>query len=337
MHDGHRFTRPLAGAVALAFSCLLAAPAAAQDKFPSKPMKLVTQFGPGGATDLAARAIAEAMTGELGQSVVVEGRPGAGGQIAVGAVRDAAPDGYTLLFGGQTALVTLPIIDPATAGNPLAEFKLVGFGTEYDLILITGAGSGIRSVKELVERLKGPKGNELTWATIGVGTPVDMAALYFLQSVGAKATAVPYKGPAAAHPDLVEGRLTYTVDTPSGPAGLIKEKRMLALAVFSRTRSPFLPDVPTFIESGFPAVTEVNFKSWNGIVARKAVPTPVVDRLNEAMNKGMAGPRFKERVAALSQTAVGNYSAGEAQARLDAEVAQWKGIIPKMGLKPAER
>ena len=309
----------------------------AQDRFPSRSIRLVTQFGPGGATDLAARAIAEAMSGDLAQTVVVEGRPGAGGQIAVDSVRNAPADGYSMLFGGQTSLVALPIIDPAAAGNPLTEFRVVTFGTDYDLLLITGAASGIKTVKELVERLKGPKGSEVTFAAVGVGTPVEMASLYLLQSVGAKATAIPYKGPALAHPDLLEGRLTFSTDTVSGPVGLIKDKRMVALAVFAKTRSPQMPDVPTFAEAGFPDVLEVNWKAWNAVLVKTQTPQAIVDRLNEAARKGLATPKFRERVEGLSQGVVGLFTAREAQARLDAEVAQMKLIIPKMGIKPPQR
>ena len=309
-----------------------------QDRFPSRSIRLVTQFGPGGATDLAARAIAEAMSGDLGQTVVVEGRPGAGGQIAVDSVRNAPADGYSMLFGGQTSLVALPIIDPSAAGNPLAEFRVVTFGTDYDLLLITGAASGIKTVKELVERLKGPKGSEVTFAAVGVGTPVEMASLYFLQAVGAKATAVPYKGPSLAHPDLLEGRLTFSTDTVSGGVvGLIKDKRMIALGVFSKTRAAQLPDVPTFAEAGFPEVLDVNWKAWNAVLVKTQTPQAIVDRLNEAARKGLATAKFRERVESLGQGVVGLFTAREAQARLDAEVAQWKVLIPKMGIKPPQR
>ena len=313
------------------------APLSAQDKFPSKPIRLITQFGTGSSTGLAALAVAEVMGPELGQPVIVEPRPGAGGQIAVNAVRDAPADGYSMLFGGQTALVMLPLIDPATAGNPLSEFRVVAFGTDYDLILLTGANSGIKTVKELVEQLKGPKGSELTYSAVGVGTPVEMATLYFLQTVGATASAIPYKGPSAAHPDLMEGRLTMSTDTITGPAGLIKDKRLIALAVFSKTRMSQLPDTPTFAEAGFPAVLDVNFKSWNAVLVRTQTPQATVNRLNEAARKGMATAKFKERLESLGHGVVGSFTASEAQARLDAEVAQWKIIVPKMGLRPAAR
>ena len=333
----HRTRAALAALAVAAGIAALPLSAHAQERFPSRSIRLVTQFGPGGATDLAARAIAEAMSGDLGQTVVVEGRPGAGGQIAVDSVRNAPADGYSMLFGGQTSLVALPIIDPAAAGNPLAEFRVVTFGTDYDLLLITGAASGIKTVKELVERLKGPTGSEVTLAAVGVGTPVEMASLYLLQSVGAKATAIPYKGPALAHPDLLEGRLTFSTDTVSGPVGLIKDKRMVALAVFAKTRSPQMPDVPTFAEAGFPDVLEVNWKAWNAVLVKTQTPQAIVDRQNEAARKGLATPKFRERVEGLSQGVVGLFTAREAQARLDAEVAQMKLIIPKMGIKPPQR
>jgi tripartite-type tricarboxylate transporter receptor subunit TctC len=329
--------RALFATLALAVGIAALPAANAQDRFPSRSIRLVTQFGPGGATDLAERAIAEAMSGDLGQPVVVEGRPGAGGQIAVDSVRNAPADGYSMLFGGQTSLVNLPIIDPAAAGNPLADFRIVAFGTDYDLLLITGAASGIKTVKDLVERMKGPKGSEVNFAAVGAGTPVEMASLYLLQSVGAKAAAIPYKGPALAHPDLLEGRLTFSTDTVSGPVGLIKDKRMIALAVFAKTRSPQLPDVPTFAEAGFPEVLDVNWKAWNAVLVKTQTPQAIVDRLNEAARKGMATPKFRERVEGLSQGVVGLLTAREAQARLDAEVAQMKLIIPKMGIKPPQR
>ena len=328
----------LMSVIALATSIAALLPAAnAQERFPGRSIRLVTQFGPGGSTDLAARAIAEAMSGDLGQPVVVEGRPGAGGQIAVDSVRNAPADGYSMLFGGQTSLVNLPIIDPASAGNPLADFRVVAFGTEYDLILTTGAGSGIKSLKELVERLRAPRGEELTFSAVGAGTPAEMATLYFLQQVGAKATAVPYKGPTVAYPDLLDGRLTFQSDSISGPIGLVKEKRVIPLAVFAKTRNSLMPDMPTFAEAGFPEVTDVNWKIWNAVLVRTNTPQAIIDRLNEAARKGMATPKFRERLDSLGLSIVGLMTAREAQARLEAEVAQMRVIIPKMGIKPSQR
>ena len=312
------------------------APLKAQDQFPNRPVHLITQFGSGGATDLAARAIAEAMGPGLGVTVIVEGRPGAGGQIAVNTVRNAPPDGYNMLFGGQTSLVNLPIIDPASAGNPLADFKIVTFGTDYDLILVTGAGSGIKSVKELVERLRSRRA-ESTFGALGLGVPVEMSSLYFLQKAGVEATAVPYKGPVDAYPDLIEGRLTFQSDTVTGPIGLIREKRLIPLAVFSKTRTSQIPDLPTFAEAGFPEVLDVNWRSWNAVLVRSQTPQAIIDKLNEAARKGMAGAKFKERIDQLGHGVVGLYTAREAQANLDALVTQWKSVILKMGIKPPTR
>ena len=313
-----------------------AAPLKAQDQFPNRPVHLITQFGSGGATDLAARAIAEAMGPGLGVTVIVEGRPGAGGQIAVNTVRNAPPDGYNMLFGGQTSLVNLPIIDPASAGNPLADFKIVTFGTDYDLILVTGAGSGIKSVKELVERLRSRRA-ESTFGALGLGVPVEMSSLYFLQKAGVEATAVPYKGPVDAYPDLIEGRLTFQSDTVTGPIGLIREKRLIPLAVSSKTRTSQIPDLPTFAEAGFPEVLDVNWRSWNAVLVRSQTRQAIIDKLNEAARKGMAGAKFKERIDQLGHGVVGLYTAREAQANLDALVTQWRSVILKMGIKPPTR
>jgi len=304
----------------------------AQDMFPTKPIRLLTQFGTGGATDLAARAVADAMTQHLGQRVVVEPRPGAGGQIAVQAVRDADADGYTMLFGGQTSLVMLPIIDPVAAGNPLADFRVVTFGTDYDLILMTSASSGIKTAKELAERLR-TRGAEANYPAVGLGTPVDTAALFFIRTVGGSATAVPYKGPTLAHPDLVAGRLTFQVDTPTGPAGLIADRKLIALAVFSKQRTKSLPDVPTLAEAGIPQMMEVNWRSWNAVLVRKQTPNAIVTKLNEAARKGLADPKFKERIAKMDHGIVGIMSADQAQKELESQIPVWRAVIARMDLR----
>lgn len=324
---------PFARFAALAtIGALVAGTAFAQDKFPSKPIRLLTQFGTGGATDLAARAVADAMTPHLGQQVIVEPRPGAGGQIAVGAVRDAPADGYTMLFGGQTSLVMLPIIDPATAGNPLGEFRVVTFGTDYDLILMTSAASGIKSATELLERLKKSKG-EANWPGVGLGTPVDTAAAYFVKVSGGSTTMVPYKGPTQAHPDLAAGRLLFQVDTITGPWGLIQEKKLVPLAIFSKKRAKELPNVPTIAEAGIPQLLDVDWRSWNAVLVRKQTPDPVVNRLNEAARKGLSDPKFKERIAKMGHGAVGIMTADQAQAHLEAQIPLWRAMISRMDLR----
>jgi tripartite-type tricarboxylate transporter receptor subunit TctC len=320
----------LAGLSTLLLAGLLPPPAGAQESFPNRPIRIVVQFAAGSAVDLPARALADSMAAILKSPVIVENRTGAAGQIAVAAVKQAAPDGYTILFGGQTSLVILPVLD-ASVGNPFEDLKVVALGTIFDLIMVTGAGSGITSMSQLVERMRRP-GNPVTYVSPGIGTPSDITSAYFITLTGGKAERVIYKGSIPeARPDLMQGRVIFGLDTLAA-ANLIQEKKLVALAVMGGNRLRQAPDIPTVAEAGLPEMAKVNWGAWNALLVPVKTPTEVVDKLNDAVRKAIQTPDFKARMDKLAQDPInGDRNARQAHEFVQQQVAVWRGVIERAG------
>lgn len=262
--------------------------------FPSKPIRIIVPFTPGSATDTMARPIAERLSAALGQPVTIENRAGAGGTIGMNVVAKAPPDGYTLGVISVGHVVN-PVLYANIPYDTLKDFAGVAPLASLPSALVVSPALGIRSVRELVAAAKVKPGS-FNYATAGVGSGAHISAEKFRMATGIDALHVPFKGSPESLTETMGGRTQYTWTPLSTASGLIKEGRLLALAVSTPKRVPAFPDVPTIAEAGFPK-GEFNF--WVGLLAPAGTPREIVTRLNEEINKALVAPEMKERFAKL--------------------------------------
>lgn len=281
----------------LLMSCLglasLAA-AAAETGFPSRPVTLVVPFPPGGATDVNARVIAARLAKELGQSVVIENRAGAGTVIGASYVSKAAPDGYTLLVSSGTTFTVNPAIRSNLPYDPVKGFDQIGLIGRVGLILLANSEVPVKTVKQFVDYVKASPG-KYSYASYGTGTTSQFAGETILNAAGLKMTHVPYKGSAPAMTDLMGGQVPFSVDTVSAAIPQLKNGKIKAIAVTTAKRSTLLPDVPTMAESGYP---DINMDSWLVVSAPKGLPADVKAKLEKALAATVADADTRAKLTA---------------------------------------
>jgi tripartite-type tricarboxylate transporter receptor subunit TctC len=275
---------------------LLAAPHAARAAWPDRPVKLVVPFAPGGSYDTTGRLIAEGIAPLIGQSVVIENRPGAGGIVGSAAVARSPGDGYTLVLGGLTAQILVQGVNADLPFKPLEDFVPVALVAKVPLILVAARQLNVRTTEELVRLVRAAPGQH-NFSSAGNGTSGHIAAQHFCDVAGLQATHVPYRGSAAGLADLLAGRIAFLVDTPSVIAEHVRSGAIAGLAVLSDSRIPTLPDVPTMKEAGFPGVN--NLEPWQAVLAPKGTPPEIVAKLNAAIDSVIAKPEVRERFAAI--------------------------------------
>ncbi len=283
--------------LAAAFSvCLagLAAPAAAQDAWPSKPIRLVVPFTPGGVTDTSGRLIAEFLGRRLGQQVVVENRPGASGNIGMAQVKAAPADGYTLVLAFDGTMVINPHVFSKIPFDTLRDFTPIGKIGDATLILVAHPDAPTRTVAEVVAASKerGP----LAYGTSGTGGTPHIAGELLKLRTGANLQHVPYKGGGQAMTDVVGGQIPLVYTAVAGAQGFVKQGKLRGIAVSGAQRSPSLPDVPTFIEAGVP---DFVVNSWVGLLAPAGLPAAIAARLNTELNAVLNDPAARERLRTL--------------------------------------
>jgi len=312
-------------ACALAF----AAPAPAQD-FPTRPVHLVVPFPAGGAPDVVARSIAQRLGERLGQSVVVENKLGAGGNIAYESVARAAADGHTLVFA-TTGIATNMSLFKKLRYDTLKDFAPVTLVSSGPHLLVANPGVPAKNVRELVAYAKQhPK--KLSYGSSGNGTVLHLAGELFNMKTGVELQHVPYRGASLAQNDLVGGTINLMFSDVASALQYVKAGTLRPLAVTGSKRMPSLPDVPTIAESGVPGY---DIEAWFGILAPAGTPPAVVDRLNREIRAVLATPEFQQRMAALGQNLVGN-SPQEFGAFLAGEVAKMGEIVKAAGLSAAD-
>ena len=297
---------------------ILVSVAQAQE-WPARPIRLIVPFAPGGVTDNAARVIAEPLSVRLGQQVVAENRPGAGGNIGTYAVAQAKPDGYTLLLGYDGTLVINPHVYGKIPFDTLRDFAAVTKLGDATLILVAHPG-GVRSLKELIEAAKT---RPFSYGTSGTGNTTHLVAELLKQRTGARLEHVPYKGGGQAIVDVVGGQIPLVFTAIATAQQYVHNGRLLALGVPSAKRSSALPDVPTFEESG---IKPFDVSSWVGILAPARTPKAIVERLHKELAAVLQTPFVKERYAVLGIEPVGN-SPAQFTEEMRADLARWRDVV----------
>jgi tripartite-type tricarboxylate transporter receptor subunit TctC len=284
----HRRTL-LAASLAIPATAL---PAAAQEAtFPNRPIRLLLAFAPGGGTDLIARTIGNAMAPVLGQPVIVENRPGGGGNIATEAAAGARPDGYTMLMGNHgpmsvnVSLFRNMRVDPETALEP------IGLVADAPLIVVVGPKSRARTLAELLEEIRAGRGN-ITYGSASNGSASHLAAALLLQMTGLQAEHVPFRGAGPALTDVVAGHLHFMITTLPSVVGLLQGGNLRPLAVTGDTRMTLLPEIPTVAET----VPDYKATAWYGLLVPRGTPAPIKARLFAAMRDALANPEVIRRL-----------------------------------------
>lgn len=313
--------------VAAAFA--LAAAGAVAQPYPSRPMRLVVGFTPGGAADFVARTLGEPLARALGQPVVVENRPGAGSSIAAEHVAKSAPDGYTLLIASPSSISVNPTINPKPGFHPTRDLTPIARVTSSPLVVVVNPAAGIGSVRELVAYAKSNPG-KLNFASSGNGSAPHLAAVHFLRVAGVDMVHVPFKGGAPAVQSVVAGDTQLSFATPPSVLPLVQAGRLKALAVTSRKASPLVPGVPGTEEAGL-ADYEISF--WYGFFAPAGTPREIVNKVAEATRGVLALPEVGKALAREGTETAGTASPEEFAAFLARDEKFWARLVKESGAK----
>ncbi|KPU97937.1 LacI family transcriptional regulator [Variovorax paradoxus] len=311
--------RLLAAALPLA---LAMGPAAAQQDYPNKPIRLIVPFTPGGVTDTGARVVADKLGARLGQSVVVDNRPGASGNIGTQMVATAAPDGYTLLLGFDGTLVINPHVYAKVPFDTLKDFVPVSKIGDAVLIIVVHPSVPAKTLSELVAYSKTNPGG-VSYGSAGTGSTPHLAGELLKARTGANFVHVPYKGGGQSMTDLVGGSLPMLYTAVAGAYPFVQKGQIRPIAVSSAQRLASLPEVPTVAESGVPGFES---SSWIGILAPAKTPQPIVERLQRELHAVVQSPEVRERLASLGISALGNTPAEFGQ-QIRADLAKYDQIV----------
>jgi len=294
----------------------------ANAQYPSKPLRLIVPFAPGGSTDIFARLIAERAQAPLGQPVVVENRPGAAGNIGANEVVRAAPDGYTLLMATTGVMAINNALYKSMTYDAAKDLEPVVYVASITNVLIVPPDFPAKNVAELVAMAKKEPG-KLSFASSGAGASTHMSAELFKSMTGTDIVHVPYKGSGPAMPDLMSGRVHMMFENAPGAVSHIKAGKLRALAQTGLKRSPALPDVPTIAESGVPGYESL---SWSGIAVAAGTPRAIVDRLNKDLNSVLATAEMKSKLAEQGAETIGGAPEVFAQ-HIRGEREKWSRVI----------
>jgi len=320
-------TRASAAAIAAAVLIFSVTPAAAQT-YPSRPIRMIVPFAPGGNVDINARAVAPGLGQLLGQQVIVDNRAGAGGTIGTDTVAKSPADGYTLLMASSSIMTNGPAVYPKLPYDIVRDFAPVGRVAVVPLVIIVHPSLPARNTGELIAIAKAQDG-KLVFANAGVGTTNHLIAELLMIRTGARMTLIPYKGSAPALIDLVAGHVYGHVDQISSALPYIKASRIRAIAVTTAKRAMALPEVPTLAESGVPGF---DASTVTGILAPARMPRDVVQKLNIALGQVLAQAAVKERFAAVGAE-VQPSSSDELAAWIRDDLAVWVNVVKQAGIK----
>jgi tripartite-type tricarboxylate transporter receptor subunit TctC len=307
---------------------LTSAAAQTAQPYPSRPVRIIVGFSAGSATDILARLVAERFSKTLGQSVIVDNKPGAGGSVGAELAKNAAPDGYTLVAAGSGPFAINPALSSKLPYDAVRDFELIGNIVLTPQTLVTGAQSPYRGLKDLVAAAKARPG-EVPYASLGAGSTSHLTIEALQAAVGVKLNHVPFKGSPDAQMQLIGGAIPLLSDTVSGVLAQVKAGKLRALAVAIPQRSPFLPDVPTVAEEGYPGFESVG---WIGLAAPARTPLPIVERLNAEIRAMLGDPAVKTRLDQLAFTPASG-SREEFANFVKAEIAKWSRVARDSGAR----
>ncbi len=308
---------------------LCLSPVFAQDAWPTKTVRLVVPFPPGGGTDLVARAMGQKLAERLGRPVVIDNKPGASTIIGTDAVAKAAPDGYTLLLSGSTSYTVNPALRAKLPYDPMHDLAPIAIVARTPLVLVVGGNSNLHSVKDLIAAAKAtPRGTR--YATFGSGSGPHLAGELFALAADVKLQDVPYKGSGQSAIALIAGEIEMGIDTVASVAPHVKSGKMRALGIVGATRSSMLPDVPTLTELKLP---EATFDAWYGFAAPARTPAPVIQRLVRDVGATMADPTLQAQLRAQGMEPV-MIGADPFRKQMESEISRYLALAHRAGIQP---
>lgn len=312
----------LKGLAAAAAAALGASGARAQSKFPSKPVRIIVPFAPGGSTDILARSIGQALTQAWHEQVIVENKPGAGGTIGAGAAARAEPDGYTVLMGHIGTLAVAPSLYSKLSYDPVKDFEPIALVSTVPNVLVVHPDLPVHNVKELIALAKSKPG-DLTYSSGGPGSAANLAMEYFKLLSGTDIRHIPYKGTHPALIDLIAGQVSMTMTGLPPLLPHIRAGKLRALGVASKTRLSQVPEVPTIAESGVPGFEATQ---WYGLVAPAHTPQAIVEQIAAEVKRALASPDLHKRLVAEGAQP-SNLVLAEFGAFIRSEIERWRKVI----------
>lgn len=321
--------------IQLLSTCLLglltfiSAAAYAQGSYPNKPINLIVPYGAGGSADSRSRQLGQKMSLILKQAIVIDNKPGAGGNIGTEFIAKAAPDGYTIGMGNFAPMAVNKTLFGNLRYDPETDLTPIILVEKGPLVLVVNPNSPYKTVQDIISAAKAKPG-VLTFSSGGIGGTHQLSAELFELNAGIEMIHVPYKSGSAALTDLMAGNVDLMFDQMYSAVPSIKADKIRPLAITSKKRSPLLPNVPSFVELGYPKVEVLN---WQGFIAPKGTPKAIIDKLNAAANEALKDPQLRELM--LSQgNEIGGGSPAEFAALIKSESAKWSAVVKSVNIKP---
>lgn len=319
--------KPFACALLVLAAATLVPLPAAGDNYPSRPIKLVVPYPPGGSADILARLLEQKLGAALGQTIVVENKPGAGTAIGADFVARSQPDGYTLLLGTVSSQAMNPAV-VHVAYDPVKDFVAIAPVATIPFVLDLNPSVPAKSVKEFVAWAKAHPG-QVNYSSAGNGTSNHLAGALFNETAGIDLVHIPYKGSAPALQDLVAGRVQAMFDLVTTSLPMIQASKVRPIAVTSAARVPTLPDIPTLKESGYP---DYEVTAWFGLFAPAGTPPAAIARLHDATAQALGAPEFKDKLAKMGMTPMAASQADFART-VAAEAVKWRNVVKSARIK----
>jgi tripartite-type tricarboxylate transporter receptor subunit TctC len=309
-------------------AALLLSGAAAAQQYPTRNVNMIVPYAAGGPTDTVARVLGQAMGKPLGQTVIVENRPSAGGILGPEQVKNAKPDGYTILIH-HIGMATTPTLYRQLRYNPLTDFEYIGLINEVPMTIVAKPGMPAKDLKEFLAYIKANK-DKVTYANAGIGAASHLCGMLFMSAIGTDFLTVPYKGTGPAMNDLLGGQVDFMCDQTTSTTSQIKGGKVKVYGVTSAKRVASLPDVPTLQEQGLKGA---DVGIWHGLYAPKGTPKPALDKLVASLQEALRDETVKKRFADLGAETFPpeKQTPGALQTHLKAEIDKWAPLIKKAG------